>query len=85
MSKKYFHPQSDFFRKFNMPAPESISHGTIEDVTDKLEKVKPHSWRLEGNKLIAKTEIGELVNFIPTNYILTGEDSEGLPIFRKVG
>lgn len=83
-SKYYYHPQSDFFRRFNMPAPSTISHGLEEDIKEKLTELKPNSWRLEGNKLIGETEMGPLVNFIPTNYILEGTDDNGLPIFRNL-
>lgn len=84
MSGKYYHPQTDFFRKFSMPAPQTITHGTEDDVKEKMTELKPTKWRLEGNKLIGDTEMGPLVNFIPSNYILKGTDSKGMPILEKL-
>ena len=81
---KYFHPQSDFFRKYNLTPPEAITHGTEEDIKIRLTELLPNSWRLEGNKLIGETAMGPLVNFIPTDYILTGTNDKGLPVFQKI-
>lgn len=83
MSKKYYHPDSDFWRKYKMDAPEAISHGTESDIKDKMVKLQPNVWRLEGNRLIGETEMGELVNYIPTNVILVGQEN-GLPVFKEV-
>jgi hypothetical protein len=81
---KYYHPQSDFYNKLKLPVPEAISHGTEEDVSKRLVKLEAKSWRLEGNKLIAETEMGPVVNLIPTDYIMRGIDSNGLPILDKI-
>lgn len=81
---KYYHPQTDFYRKYKLDPPESISHGTEEAIRDKMEKLQPTTWRQEGNKLIGKTPQGELVNFIPTNYLLQGTDDDGLPILKEI-
>lgn len=67
-----------------MDAPETITHGTEDDIRDKLVKLKPTVWRQEGNKLIGKTQMGTLVNFIPTDYILQGTDEDGNPILEKL-
>lgn len=83
MAKKYYHPDSDFWRKYKMQVPETIPHGTTEDISEKMEKMMPNSWRLEGNRLIGETKMGELINIIPTDYILVGSEN-GLPVFRKV-
>lgn len=75
----------DWYRKHNVEPPGKTAHGiTPDEIQEKLIPLKPHSWRLEGNKLIAKTDMGELINFIPTDYILTGTDENGLPTFRKI-
>lgn len=66
-----------------MEAPETIAHGTVDDIKDKMEKLLPNSWRLEGNRLIGETSMGTLVNMLPTDVILVGE-KDGKPIFRKV-
>jgi hypothetical protein len=81
-AKKYYHPDSDFYSKHNIAPPEAIAHGTEDEL--EFVQLKPNSWRLEGNKLIGDTEMGELVNLIPPNYILTGTDDEGTPIFKKL-
>lgn len=84
MSGKYFHPETDFLRKFDLPAPASYVHGTEDDVRAKMTQLKPNSWRLEGNKLIGMTDMGPLVQTIPTDYICKGTDKRGLPILEKV-
>ncbi len=83
-NKPYFHPQADFWRKYELPEPEAIPHGTPDDISNEMKKLMPSSWHLQGNKLIGKTEMGTLVQTIPTDYILTGTDSSGLPVFTKV-
>lgn len=81
---KYYHPQSDFYNKLKLPVPEAIAHGTEKDISELLEKLEPKSWRLEGNRLIAETDQGTLVNLIPTDRIMTGTDDKGLPVFAKI-
>ena len=49
-----------------------------------MKQLKPNSWKLEGNKLIGETEYGPLVQFIPTDRVLTGTDDNGLPIFKQI-
>jgi hypothetical protein len=83
-SKKYYHPQHDWYTKNNLTPPTTIPHGTQEDLDQQVMKLKPTSWRLEGNKLIGETEVGPLVNFIPPNYILTGTDENGMPKLKKI-
>lgn len=84
MPNKYYHPDTDFIRKLGAAPPVAIPHGTDEDIRDKLTPLKPNSWKLEGNKLTGMTEMGLLVQMIPTDYILTGTDEKGLPVFKKV-
>lgn len=74
-----------WFQRNNLTPPSSVSHGlTPDEIGSKVKPLKPHSWRLEGNRLIAKTEMGELVNYISTDYILTGIDKDGLPVLTKI-
>jgi hypothetical protein len=80
----YFHPDHDFYAKQNVTPPSVAGHGTEEDVRSKLEPLKLHSWRQEGNLLIAQSELGEVVNHLPTDTILSGLDDKGMPIFAKV-
>lgn len=61
--------------------PKTAEHG---DPSEHLKPLKPYRWRLEGNKLIGDTELGEVVNYIPTDYICRGMDENGLPILTKV-
>ena len=84
MSKKYYHPQTDFFRKLSLPEPPSYTHGTEDDIREKLVELKPNSWTLRGNQLEGMTDMGKLVQFIHTNYILRGTDEQGLPILEKI-
>lgn len=81
---KYYHPDTDFFVKRNLPAPTAVPHGFDEDIREKLKAQKPTEWRLEGNKLIGKTEMGDVAQYIGTDYILKGTDENGLPILEKI-
>lgn len=81
---RYFHPDADWFRKLNLTAPDTKTHGTEDDIEKNLKKLMPNDWRLEGNKLIGRTEFGPLVQTIDPAYILTGMDGQGLPIFKRV-
>lgn len=81
---KYYHPEADFLRKLGVKPPESVVHGTEEELSKKLTQLKPNSWKLEGNKLIGETEMGRLVQTIPTDYICAGTDERGLPILQKI-
>lgn len=81
---EYFHPDHDFYAKHDVTPPSVSPHGTEEDLRDKLKPLKLHSWRQEGNLLIAQSDMGQVVNHIPTDTIMTGLDNNGLPIFAKV-
>lgn len=81
---KYYHPQSSFFKSYNMPAPEATTHGSIDDIKKNLTKLKPTSWHMEGNKLVGETEMGSLINYLPTDVICKGTDENGLPILEKI-
>lgn len=75
----------EWFEKNNLTPPSTTQHDlTPDDIKDRVKPLHPHSWRLEGNRLIAKTDMGELVNFIDTGYILTGEDKNGMPILKRI-
>ncbi len=67
-----------------LEAPTHSAHLTDEQIQEHSKRLLPRSWKLEGNKLKGQTDMGELVLFIPTDYILKGTDSEGLPILEKV-
>lgn len=72
-----------FYKKHGVKPPESFSHGTEEDIKSKLKELRPNSWRLEGNILYGQTDMGELRQTIPTDYICVGTDN-GLPVLQKV-
>ncbi len=74
-----------FFDALGIRRPDHISHSVNQDtISSALKQLRPHTWRLEGNQLRGMTDMGELVQTIPTDYILTGTDDNGLPIFKKV-
>lgn len=72
------------FKEWGEPLPSRDAHGTDDDIRSNLKSVNPRNWTLEGNKLIADTEVGKLVQTIPTSHILIGTDAQGLPIFKQV-
>lgn len=72
------------FEKWKKTPPSVAEHGTEAEIKEKMTKLMPNSWRLEGNKLIGDTDVGPLVQLIPTDYILKGTDKKGLPIFEKI-
>lgn len=74
----------DWHRRHGVELPDYQAHGTEEEIRNKMKKLLPNEWKLEGNKLKGKTEMGELVQVIPTDYILKGTDDDGLPVFEKV-
>jgi hypothetical protein len=75
----------DWFNRHGLTPPNHTSHGvTPSDIRDKLRPLQPRSWRLEGNRLIASTDMGDVVNYIDPNYIMTGVDGDNLPVFRRL-
>lgn len=84
MSTKYYHPDTDAFRKLDVPLPTAEQHGTEEDVAKSLTQMKALSWELQGNELIATTLTGRFAQKISTDYVLTGVDSNNLPVLTKI-
>lgn len=74
----------DWYVKHNVTPPTVIQHGIEDDILSKLQPLKAKSWRLEGNRLIAETDLGPVINFLPTDVIMTGIDSNNLPILAKI-
>ena len=72
------------FDRLGINRPSHFAHGTEDDIRANLKELRPKSWRLEGNRLIGETEMGPLVQMIPTDYILKGTDDKGLPILEKI-
>lgn len=74
----------DFYSRHGLTPPSHVSHGvTPDDIRDKLRPLKAHSWRLEGNRLIAKTDMGDVVNYIDPAYIMIGVEND-LPVFKRL-
>lgn len=74
-----------WFEKNNLKPPEHIFHDlTPDDISKRVERAQLLEWRQEGNRLICKTNFGELVNHIPTDMMMTGTDKQGLPILTKL-
>ncbi len=76
-----------FFDRHGKKRPEHLAHGedTWENpASARLEKMQLSNWKLEGNKLTCDTPNGPLVQFIPTDRIMKGTDSNGYPIFEKI-
>lgn len=74
-----------WFERHGLKQPEHIKHDlTPDDIATKVQPVKPTGWRAEGNRLIADTDMGQLVQFFPTDYIFKGTDANGLPILEKL-
>lgn len=77
--------QLKWYDKVGKARPTHIPHGiTSENINEHMKRLMPNKWELKGNLLIGETEMGPLVQRIPTDYILTGTDDQGYPIFAKV-
>lgn len=70
--------------KMGHARPAFHPHGTDDEIRSNMKQLKPTNWRQEGNELIADTELGPLINYLPTDMILTGVDEQGLPILQKI-
>lgn len=81
------HPDDRWYIKRGVDPPKRTQHGTDspeDPISNKMRQLKPTNWRQNGNRLIADTEMGTLVRFIPTDRLFTGVDKEGNPQFRKI-
>lgn len=75
------------YSRWGKKPPTVHEHGvTRQDILDYLaaNPLQITDWHMEGNKLIGDTEFGPFVQFLPTDYILSGIDEKGLPILTKV-
>lgn len=74
-----------WFERNGLKPPEHIKHDlTPDDLSQKVERAQLLEWRQEGNRLICRTNFGELVNHIPTDMMMTSTDEQGLPILTKL-
>lgn len=75
------------YDRWGVARPTHLSHGITDTLQNPLSEQIPKNhitkWRLEGNKLIATTDLGEVINYIPTDYILVGVENN-LPILKKI-
>ena len=74
----------EMYQRWGVEAPSHDEHGTIEEIREKMERVKVTKWTMEGNQLIGETNFGPLRQTVPTDYILIGTDKKGLPLVKKV-
>lgn len=72
------------YERWGAVPPSHDEHGTEEEIRSNLVATEAHSWRLEGNELVAETNHGILRQRIPPDRILTGTDKNGLPILKKI-
>lgn len=73
-----------FYRKHGKEPPKKFEHGTEEEIKANMVLLKPKVWKMEGNLLIAETEHGTHAQRVPTDTLLVGTDSDGLPIFGRI-
>jgi hypothetical protein len=72
------------YEALGVQGPTRDVHGTDADVRANLVRATPTKWYQRGNELVAETDLGELVNLLPTDVMLTGIDSNNLPILTKM-
>lgn len=72
------------YEKEGKSLPSHQPHGTEADIKDNMVQLKPSSWRQEGNQLIGETDMGPLVQTVPTSHILIGTDDKGMPVFKQI-
>lgn len=76
--------QEEWFKLMGKPAPSKEGHGTEQDILENLKPVKLTNWRLQGNVLMADSDLGPYAHRIPSDLIMRGTDLQGLPILTKV-
>ena len=76
--------EREMYERWGKQPPTHDPHCTDEDIKENLKPIRPTQWRQEGNKLIGDTEMGRVVQFVPTDMMLQGTDEKGLPILKKV-
>lgn len=81
---KYWHPETDAFRKMGAPLPVANVHGTDEQIRERLKPMKVDKWELQGNTLIGYADGVKMAQQIPTDMILLGTDENNLPILQKI-
>lgn len=72
------------FEKMGITPPRVTPHGGDKDIAEYLKPEMPTRWEQQGNQLIGISEKGRFVQTIPSNKLLIGSDSKGLPIFKDI-
>lgn len=72
------------YEALGVEPPKHQEHGTDADIRNNMQRATPIRWFQRGNELVAETELGELVNMIPTDMMLTGVDDKNMPILKKI-
>jgi hypothetical protein len=72
------------YEALGVEPPKHFEHGSDADIRAMMVKAIPIRWFQRGNELVADTELGELVNFIPTDMQLIGVDKDNMPILKKL-
>lgn len=77
-----------WFDKHGKPRPVHEEHAEDSKenpLSSRLKRVQASNWRMEGpGKLVADTDMGPLVQWIPHEYVCEGTDNNGHPILRKI-
>jgi len=82
---KISNSEDSWYIRQGFTPPERISHDLkVEDISKVVKSVNPTNWRAEGDRLIADTDVGPLVQKIPTTHIFIGTDENNLPKFKKI-
>lgn len=75
----------NWYQRHGVKEPESIPHGTEENITAKLSGTVHGEWIQMGNTLICrKCPNNHSTEPIPVDRILIGTDDNGLPILKKL-
>lgn len=72
------------YEALGVEPPKHFEHGSDANIRANMQRATPIRWFQRGNELVAETELGELVNFIPTDMQLTGVDENNMPILKKI-
>lgn len=72
------------YQALGVEPPKHFDHGSDADIRANMQRATPIRWFQRGNELVAETELGEVVNFLPTDMQLTGVDKDNLPILTKL-
>jgi hypothetical protein len=84
-NSQYLNPDGSLnYDALGITPPTSQGHGTEADIRANMQRATPIRWFQRGNELVADTDLGEVVNLLPTDIHLTGVDDRNLPILTKM-